>query len=68
MPQQEEFLMEMAALMYFDNMGAEMGNMLLGSLSDFAGAQFNYNFSGMLGQKSGTPPQFSAVIVRLKML
>lgn len=59
MPQQEEFLMEMAALMYFDNMGAEMGNMLLGSLSDFAGAQFNYNFSGMLGQKSGTPPQFS---------
>ncbi len=46
MKEQEKFLMAMAALLYFDNMGSEMGNTLLGKLSDFGGAQFNYNFSG----------------------
>lgn len=52
MPRQEAFLMQMAALLYFDNMGSEIGNTLLGKMSDFGGAQFNYNFSGMMGSKT----------------
>ncbi len=69
MKEQEKFLMAMAALLYFDNMGSEMGNTLLGKLSDFGGAQFNYNFSGTLGSKGpgDNPPQISGNYTAAKM-
>jgi hypothetical protein len=62
MPQQEKYLMELAELLMFANMGAEMGNALLNLCTDFSAAATNFDFGSFLhsagkGQFSGTPSQ-----------
>ncbi|MCH9626863.1 MAG: hypothetical protein S4CHLAM2_04940 [Chlamydiales bacterium] len=48
MPSQEKYLMELAELLMFDNMGAQIGNALLSHITDFSGAASNYDFSNSL--------------------
>jgi predicted nuclease with TOPRIM domain len=65
MPNQEKYLMELAELLMFDNMGAEIGNALLNLTTDFSAAATNFDFSNFLhsdgkGQFSGTPTQAKA--------
>ena len=62
MPQQEKYLMELAELLMFDNMGASIGNSLLNIITDFSAAATNFDFSNFLhgdgkGEFSGTPTQ-----------
>ena len=62
MPQQEAYLMELAELLMFDNMGASIGNSLLNIITDFSAAATNFDFSNFLhgdgkGEFSGTPTQ-----------
>lgn len=58
MPGQEKYLMELAMLLNFDNMGAEVGNALLSIMSNFAAAATDFDISGTL-QGTGTPGQYS---------
>ncbi|MCC5832233.1 MAG: hypothetical protein JJU12_04230 [Chlamydiales bacterium] len=53
MPGQEKYLMELAELLMFDNMGAEIGNALLNITSDFGSAGINYGFGNFLAGQKG---------------
>ncbi len=62
MPNQEKYLMELAELLMFANMGAQIGNALLSMITDFSAAASNYDFSNSLngdgkGQFSGSATQ-----------
>lgn len=48
MPGQEKYLMELAELLMFDNMGADIGNALLNITTDFSAAATNYNLNDKL--------------------
>ena len=58
MPGQEKYLMELAEILMFDNMGAGIGNSLLTIITDFSAAATNYDFSGSLagGGKGNESP------------
>lgn len=45
MPQQEEFLREMAEILYFNNMGADIGNKLLHIILGFGDAGTKFDFA-----------------------
>jgi hypothetical protein len=48
MPQQEEFLQNLAMLLFLNNMGAQFGNSLLDKMLGFGDAANNYNFNHFL--------------------
>lgn len=48
MPGQQAYLEQLAMMLFLDNMGAQFGNQLLSTMSDFSGAGVNYNFSNSL--------------------
>lgn len=55
MPNQQKYLMELAEILMFDNLGAQIGNTLLNIMSDFGSANVDFDFNRYLqgGGKDG---------------
>ena len=53
LPRQEKYLMALAELLMFDNMGANIGNMMLNKTLGFESASTDFNFSGSLHSSNG---------------
>lgn len=65
MPEQQQYLMELAFMLSFDNMGAGIGNALLNKITGFSGAGNSFDFSNDLNSKStSTKNQFSGSVTQ----